>query len=138
MGFDTAKYLSQATGRAKSDVANKMVSMFLHSISQRIAAEVKLRVTDPSYVNSVADAFGDRCVYCRLNLETNRAAIEHLDGMNRFRAGLHIPGNVAVACVTCNREKRRDDQRKDLVLAETGWESFLSHDGTRCPGACKT
>jgi hypothetical protein len=138
MSFDTAKYLSRATGRAKSDVANKMVSMFLHAISQRIVAKTGMRVTDPAYVKTVADTFGDRCAYCRRSLELNGAAIEHLDGMNRFRAGLHIPGNVTVACVTCNREKRRDDQRKDLVLAESGWESFLSHDGSKCAHNCKT
>jgi hypothetical protein len=138
MSFDTAKYLSRATGRAKSDVANKMVSMFLHAISQRIVAKTGMRVTDPAYIKTVAETFGDKCAYCRRSLELNGAAIEHLDGMNRFRAGLHIPGNVTVACVTCNREKRRDDQRKDLVLAESGWESFLSHDGKKCGGNCKT
>ena len=138
MSFDTTKYLSRATGRAKSDVANKMVSMFLHAISQRIVAEIGVRVTDPAYVKTVAETFGDKCAYCRRSLELNGAAIEHLDGMNRFRAGLHIPGNVTVACVTCNREKRRDDQRKDLVLAESGWESFLSHDGNKCAENCKT
>jgi hypothetical protein len=70
-------------------------------------------------------------------LELDRAAVEHLDGMNRFRAGLHIPGNVALSCVRCNREKRRDDQTIILHLAQTGWESFLSHDGTRCQPKCK-
>ena len=29
MNFDTSGYLRRATGRAKSDVANKLVSMFL-------------------------------------------------------------------------------------------------------------
>ena len=138
MSFDTARYLSRATARAKSDVANKMVSMFLHAISQRIVSKLGMRVTDPLYVKTVAETFGDKCAYCRRSLELNGAAIEHLDGMNRFRAGLHIPGNVTVACVTCNREKRRDDQRKDLVLAGSGWESFLSHDGTKCADHCKT
>jgi|GEM_PF-731909 len=138
MSFDITKYLGRATARAKSDVANKMVSMFLHEISRRIASEVGLRVTDPAYVRAVADSFGEKCVFCRLPLELNRAAVEHLDGMNRFRAGLHIPGNVTVACVTCNREKRRDDQVKILHLADSGWESFLSHDSRRCADTCKT
>jgi len=66
------------------------------------------------------------------------AIIEHLDGMNRYRAGLHIPGNVLVACKRCNSEKRRDDSTPTLTLAKSGWESFLAHDGTRCAPACKT
>jgi hypothetical protein len=64
--------------------------------------------------------------------------IEHLDGMNRYRAGLHVPGNVLVACRRCNNEKRRDDSQKVLSLAMSGWESFLSHDGTRCAASCLT
>ncbi|MGA7796753.1 MAG: hypothetical protein WCA19_27300 [Candidatus Acidiferrales bacterium] len=64
--------------------------------------------------------------------------IEHLDGMNRYRAGLHVPGNVLVACRKCNSEKRRDDSQKVLSLATTGWESFLSHDGSRCAASCLT
>lgn len=138
MSFDTAKYLGRATARAKSDVANKMVSMFLHEISRRIVTEVGLRVTDSVYVKAVTEIFGDKCAYCRRSLELNGAAVEHLDGMNRFRVGLHIPGNVTIACVTCNREKRRDDQLKNLMLAESGWESFLSHDSKTCTSACNT
>jgi hypothetical protein len=64
--------------------------------------------------------------------------IEHLDGMNRYRAGLHVAGNVLVACRRCNGEKRRDDSAKTLSLAESGWASFLSHDGTRCAPSCLT
>jgi hypothetical protein len=58
--------------------------------------------------------------------------------MNRYRAGLHVPGNVLVACRRCNSEKRRDDSLKVLSLANSGWESFLSHEGTRCAPSCLT
>ena len=58
--------------------------------------------------------------------------------MNRYRAGLHVPGNVLVACKKCNSEKRRDDSLRLLSIARFGWESFLSHDGTRCPESCLT
>jgi hypothetical protein len=58
--------------------------------------------------------------------------------MNRYRAGLHVPGNVLVACRRCNSEKRRDDSLRVLSLARSGWESFLSHDGTRCATPCRT
>jgi hypothetical protein len=58
--------------------------------------------------------------------------------MNRYRVGLHVPGNVLVACRRCNSEKRRDDSLAILSLAGSGWESFLSHDGTRCAAPCRT
>lgn len=58
--------------------------------------------------------------------------------MNRYRTGLHVAGNVLVACRKCNGEKRRDDSLKTLVVASSGWESFLSHDGSRCAVSCLT
>lgn len=138
MSFDSAKALKAATGRAKSDVANKLVSMFLHEISRRVCLAGGVQVSSPEYLSAVVAVFGHRCVYCNRDLEHDRAAVEHLDGMNRFRVGLHVPGNVAVSCRRCNNEKRRDDQKQTLTLASTGWESFLAHDGAGCTDGCKT
>lgn len=137
MQFDTAAYLRKATSRAKSDVANKLVSMLLHEISRRIVAVGGQSVTDPAYTQAVALAFGDRCGYCQRVLEPDRTSVEHLDGMNRFRVGLHVPGNVILACKRCNTAKRQDDQLDTLRLAESGWESFLAHDGSECASGCK-
>lgn len=136
--FPTAMYLRRATSRAKSDVANKLVSMLLHDVSRRVAASFGLAVNDPKYAEAVEREFGDACCYCGRPLECDRASVEHLEGMNRFRMGLHIPGNVAVACKRCNAEKRRDDQLRVPSLADSGWESFLWHDATRCPSGCAT
>jgi len=138
MKFDSSQALRKATGRAKSDVANKLVSMFLHEVSRKACEVGGQAVSNASYLKAVTEAFGHRCLYCQCDLEPDRAAVEHLDGMNRFRVGLHVPGNVAVACRRCNSEKRRDDQKEMLHLAENGWESFLSHDGERCDIGCKT
>jgi len=137
MNFDSSVSLKKATGRAKSDVANKLVSMFLHEISRKACAAGGSNVSSPTYLKAVVDSFGHRCLYCARDLEHDRATVEHLDGMNRFRAGLHIPGNVAMACKRCNNAKRQDDQKPRLLLANTGWESFLSHDGDRCIPSCK-
>lgn len=112
--------------------------MLLHNISRQACLRTGLGVTDNAYTSHVNSTFLVSCLYCGKSLETDRVAVEHLDGMNRFRLGLHIPGNVAVACVACNREKRRDDQLSTLVLADTGWKSFLSHDGSLCPAHCKS
>lgn len=138
MSFEVQKCLAKATSRAKSDVANKLVSMLLHEVSRKVCLRLELSVGDPVYSEAVATIFGPDCCYCGMPLETNIAVVEHPDGMNRIRAGLHIPGNALLACRKCNNEKRRDDQAERLVLATTGWESFLTHDGSRCHVGCKT
>jgi hypothetical protein len=138
MSFHTAAYLRKATSRAKSDVANKLVSMFLHEVSRKVCVVLEANVADSKYAEAVAAKFGVDCCYCDRPLESDRASVEHLDGMNRFRVGLHIPGNVIVSCKKCNNEKRRDDQLPKLTLANSGWESFLSHDSTKCGEHCKT
>lgn len=138
MDFDSANALKKATGRAKSDVANKLVSMFLHEVSRRACVAGGMTVSDLRYRDDVLKSFRHSCLYCGRDLEHDRASVEHLDGMNRFRAGLHVPGNVAMACRRCNNEKRRDDQKTQLFLATSGWESFLSHDGSLCELGCKT
>jgi hypothetical protein len=138
MSFDSSKYLQRATTRAKSDVANKLISMLLHAVSRSVCRSIGLSVADCDYADIVHNIFGDACGYCERSFERDRVAIEHPDAMNRFRVGLHIPGNVIVACKSCVGEKRRDDSMKTLVLAATGWESFLAHDGQFCAPNCKT
>ncbi len=135
---DPTSQLRTATRRAKADVANKLVSMFLHELSRRVSRDWPIKVDGDEYEKRIRMRFGNRCPYCLRDLVTNQPVVEHLDGMNRYRAGLHVPGNVLVACRRCNGEKRRDDSLKMLTLAESGWESFLSHDGSRCSSQCKT
>jgi hypothetical protein len=130
--------LRTATRRAKSDVANKMISMFLHELSRKISQNWPVKVDGEEYGKLVRERFGNQCPYCSCDLTNTAYGIEHLDGMNRYRAGLHVPGNVLVACRRCNSEKRRDDSLRILSLAASGWESFLSHDGTRCAALCHT
>jgi hypothetical protein len=135
---DPTSQLRSATRRAKSDVANKLISMFLHELSRKISQSWEVRVDSEEYSSAVRQCFNNRCPYCGRDLSDTQCVIEHLDGMNRYRVGLHIPGNVLVACRTCNSEKRRDDSLKVLSLAASGWESFLSHDGGRCAPTCRT
>lgn len=135
---DPTAQLRSATRRAKSDVANKLISMFLHELSRRISQDWEIRIDSEEYEGIVRKGFDDHCPYCSCDLRSTVSVIEHLDGMNRYRAGLHVPGNVLVACGKCNCEKRRDDSLKVLSLARFGWESFLSHDGRRCVALCLT
>ena len=137
MTVDVAAALRKSTGRAKSDVANKLVSLFLHEVSRKVCAAGELSVSDPRYSKSVVAAFGQCCLYYGTELiDSAVPVVEHLNGMNRFSVGLHVPGNVAMSCKSCNNKKRDDDQK--LPLSENGWESFLSHDGTRCSPTCRT
>ena len=135
---DPTSLLRTATRRAKSDVANKMISMFLHELSRRISRDWQMKTEGEAYAALVRDWFKNRCPYCGCDLTVCIPAVEHMDGMNRNRVGLHVPGNVIVSCKRCNSEKRRDDSRLVLTLAPTGWESFLSHDGMRCAANCAT
>jgi hypothetical protein len=138
VNFPVSAYLRAATSRAKSDVANKLVSMFLHDLSRKICFSLGRSVIDAQYAQAVEAMFGSDCCYCCQPLEKDRTSVEHLEGMNRFRLGLHIPGNVILACRRCNGEKRRDDQLDPLTLGESGWESFLSHDSTHCGTPCNS
>ncbi len=112
--------------------------MFLHELSRRISQSWQVAVDSEEYERLVRERFNNRCPYCSCDLANTVPVIEHLDGMNRYRVGLHVPGNVLVACRRCNNEKRRDDSLLVLSLAKSGWESFLSHDGSRCPPTCPT
>jgi len=112
--------------------------MFLHELSRLISQKWTIRVDGQEYESLVRACFGNRCPYCRCSLAETAHVNEHLDGMNRYRAGLHVPGNVLVACRKCNGEKRRDDQQRTLSLARSGWASFLSHNGEKCVETCKT
>jgi hypothetical protein len=125
-----------ATGQIRR---SKQVDQYVpHELSRRICQSWPIRVDGAEYEELVRKLFNNQCPYCSRNVLDTICVIEHLDGMNRYRAGLHVPGNVLVACRKCNSEKRRDDSLKVLSVARSGWESFLSHDGTRCPGPCLT
>jgi hypothetical protein len=135
---DPTSQLRSATRRAKSDVANKLISMCLHELSRKVSEGWPIKVDGEEYEKLARQQFENRCPYCSCDLSTTAAVIEHLDGMNRYRAGLHVPGNVLVACRRCNGEKRRDDSSRNLPNGQSGWEAFLSHDGTRCVATCAT
>ena len=112
--------------------------MFLHELSRKVSRGWPIKVEGETYAALVRDTFKNICPYCRCDLTMTQSVVEHLDGMNRLRVGLHVPGNVLIVCRRCNGEKRRDDALRVLSLAETGWESFLSHDSSRCSPNCRS
>lgn len=132
--------LGRRNQRQKSDVAQKMVAMCLHELSsQLVRAHPELRVEAASYIEAVRRTFGTSCAFCGLPLPTD-THVEHLDAMNRVRAGLHVAGNVVLSCKRCNNAKRNDDQgRHDGVLdGRSGWDRYLRHDGHPCAAGCTT
>ena len=56
MSFNVAAALRKSTGRAKSDVANKLVSMFLHDVSRKACVAGGMTVSDTRYTDSVVAA----------------------------------------------------------------------------------
>ena len=91
---DPASKLLKGNANAKSDVANKLISMFLHELSRSISKACFVKVKSKEYVLMVRESFNNRCPYCSRILTWDNSIVEHLDGMNRRRAGLHVPGNV--------------------------------------------
>ena len=87
---DRTSLLRSATRRAKSDVANKLITMFLHELSRRISQGWPIKVDDVEYESLVRERFGNTCPYCSCDLMMAVCVIEHLDGMNRYRTGLHV------------------------------------------------
>jgi len=61
---DPTSQLRSATRRAKSDVANKLISMFLHELSRRISEKWSVKVDDEEYEKLVRKQFNNRCPYC--------------------------------------------------------------------------
>ncbi len=124
--------------RQKSDVAQKLVAMCLHSLSSALVeSHPELKVESESYINLVRETFGNNCTFCRDPLMGD-IHVEHLVAMNRVRGGLHIAGNVVLSCKRCNNAKRQDDQAKTQTVGVGGWDNFLSHDGSQCKIDCTT
>ena len=105
--------------------------MCLHELSRRISEGWPIKVDGEEYEKLAREKFGNRCPYCSCDLSATVAVIEHLDGMNRYRAGLHVPGNVLVACRRCNGEKRRDDS--SIVLAGGAGRRFCPTEEPAAP-----
>jgi hypothetical protein len=80
VSFDVAEDHRKSTGRAKSDVANKLVSMFLHEVSRKACLAGGMSVTDPRYAESVLTAFGRTCLYCGGELEREWTGLDLYPG----------------------------------------------------------
>jgi len=65
---DPTSQLRSATRRAKSDVANKLVSMFLHELSRRISRTWRMAADSEEYERVVRERFENRCPYCSCDI----------------------------------------------------------------------
>ena len=120
---DSISKLRSATRRAKSDVANKLISMCLHEMSRRISQGWQIKVDGEEYERLVRERFGNRCPYCSCELTEPNSLIEHLDGMNRYRAGL--------TCRATSWSRARDATAKSAGTTHWKFSRLLSQDGNR-------
>ena len=51
------------------------------------------------------DDFDNRCVYCSKTLDLKTIVIDHVVPMNKSGMGLHMLGNFAATCSSCNAKK---------------------------------
>jgi hypothetical protein len=134
---DPYSRLASTSSRQMSDVAQKLVAMCLHELSSALTKDFpELRVTSTEYAETHRRFFGDSCAFCSEPLVARDTHAEHLDAMNRLRAGLHVAGNVVLACSRCNMAKRQDDHGRRARQDVSGWLGFLSHAG-QC-SSCKS
>ena len=71
--------------------------MCLHELSRKVSEKWLIKVDGEEYEELVRKWFDNRCPYCSCDLADAVSVIEHLDGMNRYRAGLHTPGKNVTA-----------------------------------------
>ena len=73
---DATSQLRTATRRFKSDVANKLVGIFLHEVSRRIRREWPLKVDGEEYERLVRERFNNLCPYCPIRRRSGSAPLE--------------------------------------------------------------
>jgi len=68
---------------------------------------------------------GRRCVYCGAHLEFDFATLDHVHPLSH--GGAHVPGNVVLACGSCNRLK--GDLLPTEFFARYPWagQNFIAH-----------
>ncbi|MDB4954352.1 MAG: hypothetical protein JWO36_1921 [Myxococcales bacterium] len=110
--------------RARSDIANTALRIFLQEMGSAYDEERGLQVYDgKKHFPEVRKFFGERCCYCGDALKSGRIAQDHLIAMNKTDLGLHAWGNVVPSCQDCNSIKQG-----------THWKDFLIQ---RAAGAAK-
>lgn len=62
-------------------------------------------LTKKAVQQRLLDEFDYKCVYCGASLNLKTISIDHVVPMNKNSMGLHMLGNLAAACSTCNGQK---------------------------------
>ncbi|MZP31367.1 hypothetical protein GTO91_16830 [Heliobacterium undosum] len=134
MSYNPFEVFSNSS-RGTADVANKLVNMILSAVNKEYIKDSTVK--DPIYIESVKKYFGPRCVYCERVFNENFESVrEHVEAMNRFRAGLDVQGNVLLSCKECNEKKKEYDQMS-LSEVPNAWEKLLKPFGNDCLDGCK-
>lgn len=113
--------------RARSDIANTALRIFLQEMGSAYDEERGLKVYDgKKHFPEVRKFFGERCCYCGDKLVTGRIAQDHLIAMNKTDLGLHAWGNVVPACQDCNA-KKQGTHWKDFLIQRAGTNAKERH-----------
>lgn len=62
-------------------------------------------LTKKALQRRLLDDFGNKCVYCSRTLDLKTIVIDHVVPINKSDVGLHMLGNFAAACSSCNSKK---------------------------------
>jgi hypothetical protein len=113
--------------RARADIANTAVRIFLQEMGKLHDEERKLPPYRKSDFATVREFFGNRCCYCDTAFDSTTAAHQdHLIPINRTDLGLDAWGNVVPACRGCNNKKQGADWR-DFIIRRAGEHAAERH-----------
>ncbi len=115
--------------RAKADIANTALRIFLHNMGAAYDVErglVPYKGTKDD-VAKIKEIFLGRCCYCDIELGPGDVAQDHLIPMNKSGLGLHAWGNVVPACGPCNAKKQGGDWR-DFIIQRAGEHALERHE----------
>jgi HNH endonuclease len=103
--------------RAKSDIANMAIRIFLQEMGRAYDEERQLPpYNSKQHFPTVRQFFEERCCYCGMDFASTAAHQDHLIPVNKTDLGLHAWGNIVPACQECNAKKHGSDWRDFIVL----------------------
>jgi hypothetical protein len=113
--------------RARSDIANMAVRIFLQEIGADYDRQRDLPPFQDKDFKTVKEFFGNRCCYCDADFDVAQDAVQdHLEPVNRTDLGLHAWGNVVPACRDCNAKKHGGNW-KDFIIHRAGDHAAERH-----------
>lgn len=113
--------------RAKSDIANMAIRIFLQDMGRAYDEERNLPPYNRrKHFPAIRTFFEERCCYCGASFDRTAAHQDHLVPVNKTDLGLHAWGNIVPACQECNTRKHGSDWR-DFIVQRAGADARDRH-----------